>query len=40
VVEQESVGEWRSTLIQARGRRRADVGWGIGGVVTRKWDII
>jgi len=29
---QESVGWWGSTLIKAKGRKRADVGWGcLGG---------
>jgi len=34
----ERVGGWESTLIEAK--KRADVGWGICGGVTGKWDII
>jgi hypothetical protein len=40
-VGQESVGGWGSTLIHAKGRERADVGWGGGGRgITRKWHIM
>jgi len=30
----------RAPSFRQRGRGRADVGWGVGGGVTRKWDII
>jgi len=40
VVGQERVSGLASTLIQAKGRGRADMRWGIGGGVTAKWDII
>ena len=30
----------RAPSYRQRGRGRADVGWGVGGGVTRKWDII
>jgi hypothetical protein len=39
-VGQEKVGGWGSTLTQAKGRGRADVEWGVGGGVTRRWDIM
>jgi hypothetical protein len=35
---QESMGGWGNTLIQAKGKGRVDMRWGIGGGVTRKWD--
>jgi hypothetical protein len=35
-----SVSGWGSTLLQAKGGRRADEGWGVGEGVTWKWDII
>jgi hypothetical protein len=35
------VGGWRSTLTEAKGRvKRVYMGWGVGGRVTGKWDII
>jgi hypothetical protein len=39
-VGQERVDGWGSTLIQAKGRWRADVGWGFDGRVTGSRDII
>ena len=39
-MEQERVGQWGSTLIEAKGReKRADVGWGVCGGVIGKWNI-
>ena len=36
----ESVGGWGSILIQLKGSGRAGVGWGVGGGVTGKRNII
>jgi hypothetical protein len=40
-VEQERVGGWGSTVMEAKGRKEREfVGWGACGVVTWKWNII
>ena len=37
---QESVGGWGSTFIQEKWEGEGRCGMGVGGAVTRKWDII
>jgi hypothetical protein len=39
-VERESVGGWGNTLIEAKWRAEGRCGMGVGGGITRKWDII